>query len=53
MAFVEGEATCPQRIMPPPNATLVVTLQSAARADAAAIKHASTCIRLGSGPPFA
>ena len=53
MAFIEGEATYLERIMPPPGATLVVTLQNATRADAAAIEHASTSIRLSSGPPYA
>ncbi len=53
MAFVEGEAIYLERVMPPPDAILVVTLENAARADAPAVEHASTSIRLGSGPPYA
>lgn len=53
MAFIEGEAIYLERIMPPPDATLVVTLQDTSRADASAIEHASTRVRLGSGPPYA
>lgn len=52
-AFIEGEAIYLERIMPPPDATLVVTLQDASRAGAPAIEHASTSLRLGSGPPYA
>ena len=53
LAFIEGEAIYFERIMPPPDATLVVTLQNTTRAHAAAIEHASTRVRLGGGPPYA
>ena len=52
-AFIDGEATYLERIPPPPDATLVVTLQDTSRADAPAIERASTSLRLGSGPPYA
>ena len=52
-AFIDGEATYLERILPPPDATLVVTLQDTSRADAPAIERASTSLRLGSGPPYA
>ena len=52
-AFIDGEATYRERILPPPDATLVVTLQETSRADAPAIERASTSLRLSSGPPYA
>ena len=51
-AFVDGEAIYLERIMPPPDATLVVTLQDASRAGAPAIERASTSLRVSSGPPY-
>ena len=39
--------------MQPPDASLVVTLENATRADAPAVAHASSSMRLGSGPPYA
>jgi uncharacterized protein YecT (DUF1311 family) len=52
-AFIDGEATYLERILPPSDSTLVVTLQDTSRADAPAIERASTSLRLGSGPPYA
>ena len=45
-AFIDGEAIYFERILPPPDATLVVTLQDASRVDAPAIDRASTSLRL-------
>ena len=51
-AILEGEATYRERIMPPPDAVLVVVLQDTARADAPAIELGSVRIRLNGGPPY-
>ena len=51
-AILEGEAVYRERIMPPPDAVLVVVLQDTARADAAAIELGSVRIRLNGGPPY-
>ena len=51
-AILEGEAVYRERIMPPPDAVLVVTLQDTARADAPAIELGSVRIRLNGGPPY-
>lgn len=52
-AFIDGEAIYLERIMPPPGAVLVVSLQDTARADAPAIERASVSLQLASGPPYA
>ena len=49
---VEGEASYRERIMLPPQAFLVVTLDDSARADAPAIELASARTRLAGGPPY-
>ena len=51
-AFLEGEAVYRERIMPPPDAVLVVSLQDTARADAPATELGSVRIRLAGGPPY-
>ena len=51
-AILEGEAVYRERIMPPPDAVLVVSLQDTARADAPAIELGSVRIRLAGGPPY-
>ena len=51
-AFLEGEAVYRERIMPPADAVLVVTLEDTARADAAAVELATGRMRLASGPPY-
>ena len=51
-ASVEGEALYQERIMPPANAFLVVSLEDIARADAPAIELASFRMRLVAGPPY-
>ena len=51
-AILEGEAVYRERIMPPPDAVLVVVLQDTARADAPAIELGSVRIRLNGGPPY-
>ena len=51
-AILEGKATYRERIMPPPDAVLVVVLQDTARADAAAIELGSVRIRLNDSPPY-
>ena len=51
-ATVEGEALYRERIMPPPSAVLVVTLEDTARADAPAIELATTRMQLAAGPPY-
>lgn len=51
-ATLEGEAVYRERIMPPPDAILVVILQDTARADAPAIELGSVRIRLNGGPPY-
>ena len=51
-AFLEGEAVYRERIMPPPDAVLVVSLQDTSRADAPATELASVRIRLAGGPPY-
>lgn len=51
-AFIEGEAVYRERIMPPPNAVLVVSLEDSARADAPATELATVRMRLAAGPPY-
>lgn len=51
-AILEGEAVYRERIMPPPDAVLVVSLQDTARADAPATELASFRLRLTGGPPY-
>ena len=51
-ASVEGEALYRERIMPPADAFLVVSLEDIARADAPAIELASSRMRLIAGPPY-
>lgn len=51
-SFIDGEAMYLAKIMPPPDATLVVTLQNATRAGASAVEHASTSLRINNGPPY-
>ena len=51
-AILEGEAVYRERIMPPPDAVLVVVLQDTARADAPAVEVGSVRIRLNGGPPY-
>jgi len=51
-AILEGEAVYRERIMPPPDAVLVVVLQDTARADAPAIELGLVRIRLNGGPPY-
>ena len=51
-AFLQGEATYLARIMPPPDAVLVVTLEDVSRADARSREVASQRISLKSGPPY-
>lgn len=51
-AILEGEATYRERIMPPPDAVLVIVLQDTARADAPANELGSVRIGLNGGPPY-
>jgi uncharacterized lipoprotein YbaY len=51
-AFLEGEAVYRERIMPPPDAVLVVSLQDTARADVPATELGSVRVRLAGGPPY-
>ena len=51
-AFLEGEAVYRERIMPPSDAVLVVSLQDTSRADAPATELGSVRIRLAGGPPY-
>ena len=51
-AFLEGEAVYRERIMPPPDAVLVVSLQNTSRADAPATELGSVRRRLAGGPPY-
>ena len=51
-AFLQGEATYLARIMPPPDAVLVVTLEDVSRADARSREVASQRIAVKSGPPY-
>ena len=51
-ASVEGEALYRERIMPPPGAVLVVSLEDTARADAPATELATSRMRLAAGPPY-
>ena len=51
-AMVEGTALYRERIMPPADALLVVTVWDAARVDSAATELASIRQRLTGGPPF-
>ena len=51
-AFVEGHALYRERIMPPPGATLIVTLEDVSRADAKSIEIASTHMLVPGGPPY-
>lgn len=50
--FVEGQAVYRERIMPPPGAMLIVTLEDVSRADAPAIEIAKVQRLVTSGPPF-
>lgn len=52
-AFVQGEVLYRARVMPPPDAVLIVTLEDVSRADAPSREIASTRMRLSSGPPYA
>ena len=52
-AVLEGEALYRERIMPPTDAVLVVTLWAAARTDAPATELASARQRLAGAPPYA
>ena len=52
-AFIEGDAIYLERILPPPNAKLIVALQDTARADAPAIERASVSMQIAGGPPYA
>ncbi|MEO6745480.1 MAG: lysozyme inhibitor LprI family protein, partial [Caldimonas sp.] len=51
--FLEGDAIYLERILPPPNARLIVALQDTARADAPAIERASVSMQIAGGPPYA
>lgn len=51
-AFVEGDALYRERIMPPPGATLIVTLEDVSRADAPSVEVASAQQLVTGGPPF-
>ena len=51
-AFVDGEALYRERILPPPGATLIVTLEDVSRADAKSIEIASTHMLVPGGPPY-
>lgn len=51
-ASIDGEATYRERIAPPADAVLVVTLEDSARADAPATEIASARIRIVGGPPY-
>ena len=51
-AFVRGEALYRERILPPPGAVLVVTLEDVSRAGAPARELASARRVLASGPPY-
>ena len=52
-AFIEGDAIYLERILPPPDARLIVSLQDTARADAPAIERASMSMQIAGGPPYA
>lgn len=51
-AFVEGEALYRERVLPPPGATLIVTLEDVSRADAKALEIASAHRLVPGGPPY-
>lgn len=51
-AFIEGDASYLQRILPPADAMLVVTLEDTSRADAPSVELAKTQMRLSGGPPY-
>ena len=51
-AFIEGDVSYLQRVMPPADAVLVVTLEDTSRADAPAAELARTQMRLAGGPPY-
>lgn len=51
-AFLQGEATYLARVMPPPEAVLVVTLEDVSRAGAPSREVASQRISLKGGPPY-
>jgi putative lipoprotein len=51
-AFVRGEALYRERILPPPGAVLVVTLEDVSRAGAPARELASARRVIASGPPY-
>ncbi|HTE16613.1 MAG TPA: lysozyme inhibitor LprI family protein [Burkholderiales bacterium] len=51
-AYVEGEALYRERILPPPGATLIVTLEDVSRADAKSTEIASARRLVAGGPPY-
>lgn len=51
-AIIEGEALYRERIMPPSDAMLVLTLEDTGRADAPAVELAASRMRLAGGPPY-
>ena len=51
-AFLEGSAVYQTRMLPPPGAVLVVTLEDTSRADAPARELASVRLAIHSGPPY-
>lgn len=51
-AFVEGEALYRERMLPPPGATLIVTLEDVSRADAKATEIASARRLVAGAPPY-
>ncbi len=51
-AILEGEAVYRERIMPPLDSVLVVSLQDTSRADAPATELGSVRIHLAGGPPY-
>jgi putative lipoprotein len=51
--FIEGDAVYFERILPPPNARLIVSMQNTSRADAPAVERASVSMQIAGGPPYA
>ena len=51
-AFLEGSAVYQTRMLPPPGAVLVVTLEDTSRADAPARELAAVRLAIHSGPPY-
>ena len=51
-AFIEGSALYQTRMLPPPGAVLVVTLEDTSRADAPARELAAVRLAIHSGPPY-